>query len=187
MNKKIIYLSIAVVVLIISASSVTALVSPPKGIKEPTLSKVWAAIIDLQNQILKIPAGAQGPAGPQGPAGAAGATGATGAQGNAGKDGSTVVTKTGITNGQVDLPTGFTIEQCAVLTSPLWARCFREAPFLVSFSSYWYSVGGGPIPGNIVPGATKIEVKGVHVCSTSDNTVHYESAEISNYLIICQK
>ena len=50
-NKKIIYISLAVLVLILSASTVSALVSPPPGIKDPSLSKVWAAIMDLQTQI----------------------------------------------------------------------------------------------------------------------------------------
>jgi len=50
-NKKIIYISLAVLVLILSTSAVTALVSPPPGIKDPSLSKVWAAIMDLQTQI----------------------------------------------------------------------------------------------------------------------------------------
>jgi hypothetical protein len=80
MNKKILYLSLAVVVLILCASSVTAFVSPPPGIKDPTLSKVWAAIMDLQTQIKNI----QTTPGPTGPTGPAGKDGKDGAQGPAG-------------------------------------------------------------------------------------------------------
>ena len=50
-NKKIIYISLAVLVLILSASAVMATVTPPKGIKDNSLSKVWANIMDLQTQI----------------------------------------------------------------------------------------------------------------------------------------
>jgi len=89
MNKKILYLSLAVVVLILCASSVTAFVSPSPGIKDPTFSKVWVAIMDLQTQIKNIQL-IPGPTGPTGPTGPAGTNGVNGKDGAPGADGATV-------------------------------------------------------------------------------------------------
>ena len=165
MNKKILYLSIAVVVLIISASSVTALVSPPPGIKEPTLSKVWAAIMDLQNQILKIPAGAQGPTGPTGPTGTC--TGSC-----------NYVTKTDMVadDQNVDLPAGFTVQQCAIIVSPKTFSCgYSDAPFLQTFISYYTTEG---------PSSTKITVHNEGLCESVDMNVK-PIGGWADYLIIC--
>ena len=101
MNKKIIYLTAAVLIVLLGASAVTAIVTPPNGIKDTNLKGIWVAIMDLQKQITNIqlipgprgeqgpqgepgPQGEQGPQGNQGPAGADGADGAQGLQGPAG-------------------------------------------------------------------------------------------------------
>ena len=70
MNKKILYLTLAVVLIVLGPSMATAIITPPSNMKDPSLSKIWGALIDLQNQITalknqvaNIPAGKQGPAG----------------------------------------------------------------------------------------------------------------------------
>lgn len=51
MNKKILYLAVAVVIVLLGASAVSGIVIPPPGIKDTNLKSIWAAVMDLQKQI----------------------------------------------------------------------------------------------------------------------------------------
>ena len=173
MNKKILYLSLAVVVLILCASSVTAFVSPPPGIKDPTFSKVWAAIMDLQKQITNI----QLTPGPTGPTGATGAQGTAGPAGSPGKDGSTVVTKSGHAsdNDDITVPAGFKTGQCTILNSVASVQCG-------SYQDVLYTIHVDTSP-NFDEASFKIR-EWAFCRKVSDDSVYYAHIE-SQYSMVC--
>ncbi len=103
MNKKILYLTVAVMILLLGVSAATAIVptTPPRAIKgDNQLMIIWNYLVDLQKQITNIqpipgpqgepgPAGPEGPQGPIGPQGEPGPIGPEGPQGSVGPQGET--------------------------------------------------------------------------------------------------
>ena len=94
MNKKLLTIAIALVILAMVVAPVAAQLpakSPlPSG---KPFENIWTLLQDLQNQIknIQLTPGPQGIQGPAGPAGATGATGSQGPAGPAGQDGAVIV------------------------------------------------------------------------------------------------
>jgi hypothetical protein len=88
-----------------------------------------------------------------------------------------VVTRSGQNvpdNTAVDLPTGFTLGQCAVMVSPYQFYCPQNT-FLSEFYSF-YSSGGSD---------TRFFVRAIGYCTTLNSNAKQTAMGRSNYLIIC--
>ena len=90
MNKKLIFIGITLLIVGMIIAPVSAIVTQPTTIKDALFKGIWAAVMDLQNQITALTTKVNniqskpGPTGPPGPAGAVGPQGPSGSTGPAG-------------------------------------------------------------------------------------------------------
>ncbi len=113
MNKKILYLAVAVVIVLFGASSVSGIVTqPPPGVKDPNLKSIWAVVMDLQKQV-------------------------------SGKSKVVIVKGEASAGAFIAAPSPYTIDQCKIIVSPQRFECpmSPSKSYLNSFQVYPQTAG----------------------------------------------